>query len=311
MLARAPKIAETTATAATWLVFSDQGGVGERLGRLLQGRNEPVMLVTPAETFAVIHRYRYTIDPACAEDYRRLVREVSGDGRPALRGAIHLWPLDNAETERMKAGEIIEAQKHGTQSVLYLAQALVTAELQAPQLYLATRGAQPVSDADGLLATTHAPLWGMGKVIDLEHPELRCVCVDLDAANAPQEDDAAARSAEALFDEISCGDEAQVGYRNRRRYVSRLVRHSRRKKSAARGADGTPLQLMVARPGILDSLQLQPAGAPPSRPGSSRDSRSGGRLEFSRRPERARNAAGTPMRSAASAPARSPPSASA
>ena len=258
LLARAPKITETTTTATTWLLFSDKGGVGERLGRLLQGRNEPVTLVTPAETFAVIHRHRYTIDPACAEDYRRLVREVSGDGRPALRGAIHLWPLDNAETERKKAGEIVEAQKHGTRSVLYLAQALVTAGLQAPQLYLATRGAQPVSDADGPLATTHAPLWGMGKAIDLEHPELRCVCVDLDAANAPQDDAAAARSAEALFDEISSGDETQVGYRNRQRYVSRLVRHSRRKKRDARGNDGTPLQLIVARPGVLDSLQLEP-----------------------------------------------------
>ena len=258
LLARAPKIAETTATAGTWLLFADKGGVGERLGRLLQGRNEAVMLVTPAETFAVIDRNRYTIDPACAEDYRRLVREVSGDGRPALRCAIHLWPLDNAETERMKAAEIIEAQKHGTQSVLYLAQALVTAGVQAPQLYLATRGAQPVSDAEGPLTATHAPLWGMGKVIDLEHPELRCVCVDLDAAKAPQEGDDAARSAQALFDEISFGDEAQVAYRNRQRYVSRLVRHSSRKKSAARGADGTPLQLIVARPGVFDSLQLQP-----------------------------------------------------
>ncbi len=258
LLARAPKLEDASVGMGTWLVFTDKGGVGERLGRLLQGRNETVIFVTPAETFGAVEPHRYTIDPACAEDYRRLVREVSGDGRPALRGAIHLWPLDNAETERMKAGEIIEAQKHGTQSVLYLAQALVRAELQAPQLYLATRCAQPVSDADGPLATTHAPLWGMGKVIDLEYPELRCVCVDLDAANAPREDDAAARSAEALFEEISSGDEAQVGYRNGRRYVSRLVRHSNRKKSAARGADGTPLQLIVARTGVLDSLQLQP-----------------------------------------------------
>ena len=136
LLARAPKIAETTATAGTWLLFADKGGVGERLGRLLQGRNEAVMLVTPAETFAVIDRNRFTIDPTCAEDYRRLVREVSGDGRPALRGAIHLWSLDNAETEGMKAAEIIEAQKHGTQSVLYLVQALVTAGVQAPKLCL-------------------------------------------------------------------------------------------------------------------------------------------------------------------------------
>ena len=45
---------------------------------------------------------------------------------------------------------------------------------------------------NSVLAIGHALLWGMGKVIDLEHPELRCLCVDLDAAKAPLEADAAA-----------------------------------------------------------------------------------------------------------------------
>ena len=76
LLARALKIDDISAEPGTWLVFADKGGVGERLGLLLRGRNEAVTLVTPAEAFAVIDRYRYTIDPACAEDYRRLVREV-------------------------------------------------------------------------------------------------------------------------------------------------------------------------------------------------------------------------------------------
>ena len=263
LLARAPKIAETTATTGTWLVFADKAGVGERLGRLLQGRNKAVMLVTPAETFAVIDRHRYTIDPACAEDYRRLVREVSGDGRPVLRGAIHLWPLDDTETERMKTAEIIEAQKHGTQSVLYLVQALVTAGSQSPKLWLVTRGAQPAGPRETPLAVGHAPLWGMGKVIDLEHPELRCVCVDLDPAKVPLEGDAAAQSAQALFDEISRGDEeSQIAFCNRQRYVSRLVRRSGGKKDDERCVDravSSSLQLVIANPGILDSLQLQKA----------------------------------------------------
>ena len=44
LLARAPKIDDANAGTGTWLVFADKGGVGERLGRLLQERNETVIL---------------------------------------------------------------------------------------------------------------------------------------------------------------------------------------------------------------------------------------------------------------------------
>ena len=47
---------------------------------------------------------------------------------------------------------------------------------------LVTRGAQP---AGGVAPDpSQATLWGLGKTIALEHPELRCLRVDLDPALA-------------------------------------------------------------------------------------------------------------------------------
>jgi acyl transferase domain-containing protein/NADPH:quinone reductase-like Zn-dependent oxidoreductase/NAD(P)-dependent dehydrogenase (short-subunit alcohol dehydrogenase family)/SAM-dependent methyltransferase len=264
ILARAPKIDgvdEIAASGGRWLVFADGGGVGERLGEFLQARNETAIVVTPGEAFAVSEPGRFTIDPTCAEDFQRLIREVCGDGQPPCRGAVHLWSLDDMQAERMKGSELVEAQKLGTRSVLYLVQALATAGPQSPQLWLVTRGAQPVGDPETPLVVAHAPLWGMAKAIDLEHPELQCVCVDLDPAQAPRA--AAGQSARALLDEISCPNgESQIAFRNNQRYVGVLARCSGRNGEGERHANGSvspSLQLVVTRPGILDSLQLQPA----------------------------------------------------
>ena len=294
LLARAPKIAETTATAGTWLVFADKGGVGERLGRLLQGRNEAVMLVTPAETFAVIDRHRYTIDPACAEDYRRLVREVSGDGRPALRGAIHLWPLDNAETERMKAAEIIEAQKHGTQSVLYLVQALVTAGSQSPQaLARHTRRAAGRSSRNSAGRDARAAL-GHGQG---DRP--RTSRVSLRVRRFGSGKSPAGRRCRRA---VGAGA-VRRNIPRRRRIADRVSQPTALRQPARKTFEPEKERRAPRRPRSQHAAAINPrasrsfrqpatpaGGAPLSRPGPSRDSRPGGRLEFPRRPERARNA---------------------
>ena len=48
-----------------------------------------------------------------------------------------------------------------------------------PRLWLCTRGAQKVDAADKRLSPVGATVWGLGKVIALEHPELRCTRIDL------------------------------------------------------------------------------------------------------------------------------------
>ena len=56
-------------------------------------------------------------------------------------------------------------------------------------------------------------------MIALEHPEWKCVVVDLD----PEAD--VASQAEAMRAELDqAGGEAQIGYRGDRRYAARLVR---------------------------------------------------------------------------------------
>jgi NAD(P)-dependent dehydrogenase (short-subunit alcohol dehydrogenase family) len=95
-------------------------------------------------------------------------------------------------------------------------QALVEREAGRPvRLWVITRGAQPTADPP--TEVTAAMLWGLGRVVALEHPELWGGLVDLD----PDGDD---HEVPALVQEITKPDgEDQVAYRNQKRLVARLV----------------------------------------------------------------------------------------
>ncbi|MFN2166554.1 MAG: zinc-binding dehydrogenase [Anaerolineae bacterium] len=140
-------------------------------------------------------------------------------------------------------------------SALHLAQALAGTswtEAPVPALVLVTQGAQRVEHGEDGVAVAQAPLWGLGRVIALEHPELRCLRVDLDPKAEQQ---ASLLLAELLRDGVEAED--QVAYRGGVRYVPRL------RPMAARGdaslAGDTPRRLEISLRGTLDSLVLQPA----------------------------------------------------
>src|SRR5262249_22825187 len=73
--------------------------------------------------------------------------------------------------------------------------------------------------ADPVDGLALAPLWGLGRVIAHEHPELGCRCIDLDPGEAPQ-----AAAAQARAELASADGEDQVALRAQQRYVARLVR---------------------------------------------------------------------------------------
>jgi myxalamid-type polyketide synthase MxaB len=106
-----------------------------------------------------------------------------------------------------------------------------------------------------------APLWGLGKVIALEHPELHPVCLDLAALSHNSHDNY--HEAQLLFHELSTADfESQIAYREDIRYVARLGRH----EGAVTGYNNEAVgdfTVKLGRYGLLDELYLAPLSRPP------------------------------------------------
>ncbi len=93
----------------------------------------------------------------------------------------------------------------------------VAAMAVQPRLFFLTRNAQPVGAGDRA-NPAHAVLWGLGRTLALEHPEIWGGIVDVD------ESVPAALAARYLVDEAHGGDEDQVVYRAGERLVPRLRR---------------------------------------------------------------------------------------
>ena len=200
-----------------WLIFADAKGRGAALADLLKEQGARGVLVYRRKAGLEPPPSALAIDPARPEDFQELFRKQIPSQGDSWRAIVHLWSLDSAPTEALSGDSLEEAELLSCGSVLHLVQAWAdTASTQPPRLCLVTRGAQPVGRDSGPLEIASAPLWGLGRVIALEHPELRCLRADLDPLGGSGE-------MRTLLEEIgSENQEDQVAFRGGVRFVARL-----------------------------------------------------------------------------------------
>jgi acyl transferase domain-containing protein/alpha-beta hydrolase superfamily lysophospholipase len=135
----------------------------------------------------------------------RVLAGVAGD--PGCRGVVY---VDGAPAESVPLCGPVAAP-------LRLAQEL---PVEAGQLILVTSGAQSVSADDPTTAPAGAALWGFGRVVSAERPELRCRLIDLTAADSVSGED---KLLDALLTELVHIGLDEVALRADGRYVRRLT----------------------------------------------------------------------------------------
>jgi acyl transferase domain-containing protein/acyl carrier protein len=177
-----------------WLLLTDAQGVGERLGRMLEEHGAPVVRVRPEEARS-------------PGDFARLLDEASGSGGWA--GVVYLWGLDQPAMKDASVEAVQRAALEASGGALHLVKALAGRGGASVPLWLVTRGAQAVKEARPTLALAQAPLWGLGRVIDLEHTELRCTRVDLD----PEDSEGSLRLLYAELGRDGNAPEREVAFR--------------------------------------------------------------------------------------------------
>ncbi len=232
-----------------WLIFADEGGLGQKLADKLLEEGLYAAVVRVGEKFHS-NRDHWKINPQKSEDYASLLGELN---QRRIDGVVHAWSLDLPAIEQADL-DFAQYEDMGCRSLFHLTRALADRQAE-PRMWIVTRGAEPVHDRGHGLAVAQAPVRALGDVVALEFPGLRPVRVDLDPF-------AAADEVGVLYREICTGDnEDQVAYRERIRYGCRLMRVNAESESAAEGtrASGSDLnrRLVITEPGILDNLQLR------------------------------------------------------
>jgi amino acid adenylation domain-containing protein len=192
----------------TFLILADArpDSLGEALAAQLESQQACCALACRGSRFERQENLRFRLSPSRPDDFRQLLAAM-----PKLDGVVNCWGLDGTEQD------LDTVILNGCGSTLHLVQALANMPKRRspPSLYLVTQGAQAIN-GQAVTYPAQAPLWGLGKVIALEHPELHCVKIDLDSANL--QDGAALLCSELRH----LSNEDQIAYRLQQRHVARL-----------------------------------------------------------------------------------------
>ncbi|XXY48826.1 amino acid adenylation domain-containing protein [Sorangium sp. So ce269] len=234
--------ASASGAAGRWLILGDAGGVAAAVESRLRARGGDVLRVGAVGPDRPAGTEQALVDPSSPQAFAELVREAFGGGAPP-RGIVHLFGLDAASDPELLPDGLERAEVLGAGSALHLVQALARAEIpSAPQLWLVTRGVHEPGGSARIPDPTQAPLWGLGRTIAHEHPELSSRRVDLSAALTSED------AASALVRELLAADaEEEIALTPEGRYVARVARRAPF-SAGARGEALVPVEGHLAAP---------------------------------------------------------------
>ncbi|MEM1168616.1 MAG: type I polyketide synthase [Cyanobacteria bacterium P01_H01_bin.35] len=166
-----------------------------------------------------------------------------------LTGVVNLVGVDEEEIL-----EIETAQEQGCGSTLQLVQAISQNQgTSRPSLWLVTRGTQNVLATRDVVQPQYGSLWGLGRVIALEYPDLSCQRIDLDPQSTLDEN-----LNNLVAELLSPPEEEQIAIRQGVRYVARLQQQSRQNSATQTSKVSEPVQLKIPEYGLLENLDWQP-----------------------------------------------------
>lgn len=241
-------------TQSSWLILKDSSGLGKTLTARLRQRGERVVEVTSDVTYARQNADEYRLDPSLAKHWEMVLE--SAFGKTGCHAIIHCGALDGATWSNTTNTSITTDLRNGPLGVLMLSQAVLRQNWRdVPRLHVLTRMAQPCGDRATEVSVAQSTIWGMGRVLAMEQPDLGCIRIDLPPEPSDEE-------ASFIIREIDAkSDEDQVALRSDGRHVARLVRSSWDGRAEVRErfepAHGRPFRLEIHEPGVLERLSLR------------------------------------------------------
>jgi amino acid adenylation domain-containing protein len=238
------QIAQKSMTSAVsekfdnWYIFADVENGGDILCERLRDHGQHSVLISTSENYEVISDYPHiSLNPLDLKGFQKLIQAYSKDDNTCA-GFVYLW----GGVEDHSSGMVPDKAQELSLGALYLLKAIVTSGIRA-KLWLVTQNANAVTGQERL-NMAQSPLWGLGRTICIEHPELSCVCIDLETNNKDWIE-------MLLSDLLSPDQENQIAYRAGKRYAARLIH---RKESSDNKLPDGPFELKLSEYGGPENL---------------------------------------------------------
>jgi acyl transferase domain-containing protein len=237
------------AAVGRWLLLTDGSDALRQLGTWLAARGNEVVYVYPGSGLERLGPDAYSTAPGSPDSFMELIQHALDPAGLPCAGVVHAWGAEAAGMTVPAEDNLPDRLSMTTISLAFLAQALTKCGLASrPRLWVVTRQAQLVGKQDCVEAF-QSQLWGLGKGIAMEHPELHCCRIDLSQHSDPGE-------IEALCAELAAnGPDGQVALRRSQRYVQRIV--SARVASSGEGEGTRQLGMSDVLQGIPFEVALE------------------------------------------------------
>ena len=226
-------------TNDNWLLFSDNLEISQSLNTLLDKQEQPYNFIYSGDRYQQLTEKEFILNLESERDIEKFF-EALKESYSNIGKIIYFCKSDGLNTD------INVLAKSAVNPILKLVQYLVKNNINLSQLVLVTQGAVSPSKEERLIQST---VWGIGKAIALEHPELNCTRIDLDPAYSVES------QLENLIAEIYNKTTEEIVFRNNNRYLPRLSRYQPPKllNNSDRGG-----YLAIDNSGSLDKLYLKP-----------------------------------------------------
>jgi len=232
-----------------WLIFADQTGIASDLSEQITQRGDSYTLIYAGSSYEHTGDHEYEIIAGNKQQLLRLLQELS---EYPEYGIVHLWSLDIPKCAQVGDKALLQSEVLGCHTVMFLIQVLNESRLQdkVERLLLITKGAQAMQFEAENVAFEQSALIGLARVIENEHPELKCKTVDLDPNDY---------SLTSLYSElITDNKEKEVVLRYGERYAPKLklIDKPYLYVDHVSGSETIPFQLEVEQVGAINNLRL-------------------------------------------------------
>ncbi|MEL7407029.1 MAG: SDR family NAD(P)-dependent oxidoreductase [Cyanobacteria bacterium J06558_2] len=213
-------------------------GSHQSLISILDQEDRNYNFVSYGEEYRQLKDNQFTINSSSTQDIEQLFRELQDR---YIEKIVYFCNSDD-----LTRNNINSLSQQVINPLLNLVKTIVKNNLKLDQLVLVTQGAISTNNSEPITELIQSTVWGLGKAIALEHPELNCTRIDLDPAITIEQ------QLGNLMAEIS-SKAPEIALRGNNRYLPRLNRY----QSPHLLTSNKPSYLTVSNPGALDSLSLK------------------------------------------------------
>ncbi|MGB3466941.1 MAG: type I polyketide synthase, partial [Cyclobacteriaceae bacterium] len=197
---------------SSWLVFSDDSRLSEKLIKELANQNQEVVVVRKGVSYKQTGANEYVLNPGIEGQFQYLVSDLSDVGVFPEK-VLHLWSLSDKDLLAFEDSDYQTVLAEGFNSLTHLARTMYEYGLGENHLdiFAITKEMYSVTGGESL-APVHATILGAVRVLPIEFRNVKCHQVDIDADNAD--------SAHQILQEISGkNDEQVVAFRKHYKWV--------------------------------------------------------------------------------------------